>query len=74
MSKGLNPDAPKPRKVHTEKPKNEKELENRKAEERAGQIQNMDEHKIPLEELVHRFGTSLENGMRTEAAVRRNAE
>jgi sodium/potassium-transporting ATPase subunit alpha len=34
----------------------------------------MDEHKIPMEELVHRFGTSLEAGMKTEAAMRRNAE
>jgi hypothetical protein len=41
------------------KPKDEKELQERKADEKAGQIQNMDEHKIPLEELVYRFGTSL---------------
>lgn len=34
----------------------------------------MDEHKIPLEELVYRFGTSLEAGMRTEMAFKRNAE
>jgi hypothetical protein len=34
----------------------------------------MDEHKIPMEELIYRFGTSLEVGMRTEAAIKRNAE
>lgn len=43
-------------------------------DERAGSIQNMDEHKIPLEELIYRLGTSVELGMTTEAAGRRNAE
>jgi hypothetical protein len=45
----LNPDVPKPRVIHTcksliiaEKPKDEKELEDRKANEKAGKIQNMD--------------------------------
>ena len=45
---------------HAEKPKDEKDLEERKANEKAGQIQNMDEHKIPMEELIYRFGTSWE--------------
>lgn len=34
----------------------------------------MDEHRIPLEELCHRFGTSIENGLTTEAAIKRNLE
>ena len=34
----------------------------------------MDEHKIPIEELVYRLGTNLDTGMTTEAAFKRNAE
>lgn len=34
----------------------------------------MDEHKIPLDELVYRFGTNLETGMTTEMAIKRNLE
>lgn len=34
----------------------------------------MDEHRIPLEELCYRFGTSLEAGLSTEQAIKRNAE
>jgi len=34
----------------------------------------MDEHKISMEELLFRFGTSLEIGLTNEAAARRNAE
>ncbi len=45
-----------------------------KAKEKAGEIQKMDEHKIPLDELCHRFGTHLENGLTTEAAIKRNLE
>ena len=43
-------------------------------DDKANEIQNMDEHKIPLEELVYRLGTNLEAGMTTEAAFKRNAE
>ena len=43
-------------------------------DDKAQDIQGMDEHKIPLEELVYRLGTSLEAGMTTEAAFKRNAE
>ena len=43
-------------------------------DDKAQDIQSMDEHKIPLEELVYRLGTSLEAGMTTEAAFKRNAE
>jgi hypothetical protein len=49
-------------------------LEERKLNEKAKGIQSMDEHKIPIEELIHRLGTSIDNGMRTENAIRRNAE
>lgn len=34
----------------------------------------MDEHRIPLDELCYRFGTSLEGGLTTEMALKRNAE
>jgi len=34
-------------------------------DEKAATIQQMDEHKIPLQELTNRLGTSLEAGMRT---------
>lgn len=34
----------------------------------------MDEHRIPLEELCSRFGISLENGLSTEQAIKRNLE
>ena len=34
----------------------------------------MDEHKISLEELIFRYGTSIELGMTTEAANKRTAE
>jgi sodium/potassium-transporting ATPase subunit alpha len=59
---------------HSEKPKDEKDLQDRKMNDKASSIQNMDEHKIPLEELIYRFGTNLETGMRTEAALRRTEE
>lgn len=49
-------------------------MEERKLNEKAKGIQSMDEHKIPIEELIHRLGTSIDNGMRTENAIRRNAE
>lgn len=32
----------------------------------------MDEHKIPLEELINRLGTSLKLGLTTEVAIKRN--
>ena len=32
----------------------------------------MDEHKIPMEELLYRLGTSIEAGMTTDAAAKRN--
>jgi hypothetical protein len=44
----------------------------RKKDQKAGEIQKMDEHSIPLEELCYRFGLNLETGMTTEGAVRRN--
>jgi sodium/potassium-transporting ATPase subunit alpha len=37
-------------------------------------MQKMDEHRIPLEELCYRFGTSIEKGLTTEAALKRNLE
>ena len=40
-------------------PKNQKEVEEKKKNEKANEIQNMDEHKIPLEELLYRFGSNL---------------
>ena len=43
-------------------------------DDKAQDIQSMDEHKIPLEELVYRLGTSIDAGMTTEAAFKRNAE
>jgi hypothetical protein len=43
-------------------------------DQKAGEIQKMDEHKISLEELCFRFGTNLEVGLTNEAAARRNAE
>lgn len=42
--------------------------------EKADKIQSMDEHKIPLEELLKRFGTNLETGLSNDAAFRRNQE
>lgn len=41
-------------------------------DDKADKIQSMDEHKIPLEELIYRFGTNTEAGMTTDAANRRN--
>jgi len=58
-TKGLNPDAPRPQPVNKGEPLDEKEAEKMKAKEKAGEIQKMDEHKIPMDELCHRFGTSL---------------
>ena len=55
-------------------PKNQKEVEEKKKNEKANEIQNMDEHKIPLEELLYRFGTNLETGLTTEMAIKRNLE
>lgn len=40
-------------------PKNVKEVEEKKKNEKANEIQSMDEHKIPLEELLYRFGANL---------------
>jgi hypothetical protein len=40
-------------------PKDERDKQNQRAEEKAGKIQGMDEHKIPLEELCYRFGTNI---------------
>jgi len=73
-SKGLNPDAPRPKNENPLPPKDEREKQNQKAGEKANRIQSMDEHKIPLEELCYRFGTSLELGLTTEAAIKRNLE
>jgi hypothetical protein len=55
-------------------PKNEKEAVEKKKGEKANEIQNMDEHKIPLEELLYRFGANLETGLTTEMAIKRNLE
>lgn len=55
-------------------PKDEREKQDRKAGEKADEIQQMDEHRIPLEELCYRFGTSVDVGMTTEAAIKRNLE
>jgi len=74
LSKGLNPDVPRPVNQGQPPPKNEKELEGRKADEKASEIQKMDEHRIPLEELCYRFGTNLETGLTSEQAAKRNAE
>lgn len=43
-------------------PKDEKEKQNQKAEDKAARIQAMDEHRIPLEELCYRFGTNVDTG------------
>ena len=51
-----------------------KEARNLKADQSANNIQKMDEHRIPLDELCFRFGTSLERGLTTEAALKRNLE
>ena len=40
-------------------PKNQKEVDGKKKDEKANDIQSMDEHKIPLEELLYRFGANL---------------
>lgn len=55
-------------------PKNVKEADEKKKSEKANEIQNMDEHKIPLEELLYRFGANLETGLTTEMAIKRNLE
>ena len=34
----------------------------------------MDEHRIPLDELLSRFNCTLQGGLSTEAAIRRNLE
>lgn len=49
MTKGLNPDVPRPVAQNPAPPKNDKDAENRKAGEKANDIQKMDEHRIPLE-------------------------
>lgn len=81
MSRGLNPDAPAPYQppkrnsfINSAAPINEKEAEFRKKDDKAKEIQGMDEHRIPMEELCYRFGINLDTGMTTQAAVRRNAE
>jgi hypothetical protein len=43
-------------------------------DEKAEGIQNMDEHKVPLEELLYRLGSNLETGMSTSAALARNQQ
>ena len=53
-------------------PKNAKEADQKKKNEKADEISNMDEHKIPLEELLYRFGANLETGLTTEMAIKRN--
>ena len=59
---------------HSEKPKDEKELQERKANDKADKISSMDEHKCPLEELLKRYVSNLENGLSNDAAARRNME
>ncbi len=73
MSRGLDPNVPKP-KAPPERPKDEKELQEKKENDKADKIQSMDEHKIPLEELFKRFGANPETGLSNEAAARRNQE
>ena len=36
-----------------------------KKDAKAGEIANMDEHRVPLEELCFRYGTNLEAGLTT---------
>lgn len=55
-------------------PKEGKVGEAARADAKAESIQNMDGHKIPLEELCYRFGTSVTDGLSTEMAIRRNLE
>lgn len=55
-------------------PKNEKEVDEKKKNAKANEIQGMDEHKIPLDELLYRFGSNLETGLTTEMAIKRNLE
>ena len=43
-------------------------------DEKADDIEKMDEHKISMEELCYRFGTNIETGLTNEAAARRNLE
>ena len=72
MSRGLNPDVPAPYQppkrssfIHSAAPINEKEAEFLKKDDKAKEIQGMDEHRIPMEELCYRFGINLEAGMTT---------
>lgn len=60
--------------MHLEPTASEKESENRKKDEKARDIQAMDEHRISLEDLCLRFGVNLEVGMTSEAAHQRNIE
>lgn len=55
-------------------PVNEKEADTRKKDEKAKEIQMMDEHRIDLEELCERYGTDLERGLPAETASKRNLE
>lgn len=57
LSRGMDPNVPRPKHA-PERPKDEKELEEKKMNDKADKIQSMDEHKIPIEELFKRFGTN----------------
>lgn len=73
ITKGLNPDVPRPNPQPVAPPKNDKEADARKANQKASEISKMDEHRIPLEELCYRFGTNIETGLTNEQAIKRNA-
>lgn len=55
-------------------PRNEKEADTKKKNEKANEISTMDQHKIPLEELLYRFGSNLQTGLTTEMAIKRNLQ
>lgn len=60
--------------LYSAPPKDEKDAYQKRLDEKANEISSMDEHKIPLEELLFRYGTSVELGMTTEMAIKRNLE
>lgn len=60
--------------MYSAPPKDEKDAYQKRLDEKANEISSMDEHKIPLEELLFRYGTSVELGMTTEMAIKRNLE
>lgn len=62
MTKGLK-EAPRPQRNPDAIPREGKGAQEAKKDMKAAQIQKMDEHAIPLEELCSRFSVNIETGL-----------